>query len=175
MTKYLILFGLMLFSMATIAQVDSNKYDVIKRPNNEPTETVAPDGTVIKTYKTPEVMPEFPGGQTGMFKYLATIKYPPFARENDLEGTSFIMFVVNEQGKVVEPSVARSSGHGILDTASLDLIKAMPKWTPGKQDGKPVRVQYVVPLKFKLSGGPNRPKHSDHPQELFAYIPSEKW
>jgi hypothetical protein len=51
----------------------------------------------------------------------------------------------------------------------------MPQWTPGKQDGKPVRMQYVVPLKFKLSGGPNWPKYRGHPQELFACIPSEKW
>lgn len=101
-------------------------------------------------FKIVEDMPEFPGGQAGLLKYLGGITYPPIARENDIEGTVYIQFVVDKTGAVTQVTVARSSKDKILDEAALSHVKKMPKWAPGKQRGKPVRVQYVVPIRFKL-------------------------
>lgn len=121
-------------------------------------EVIAPPAPVIEevvvedeVFKVVEDMPEFPGGQGALMQFLAKIVYPPFARENDLEGTVYVQFVIDKTGKVTDAVIARSSGHKILDDAALAHVKTMPSWAPGKQRGKPVRVQYVVPIKFKLS------------------------
>jgi periplasmic protein TonB len=97
-----------------------------------------------------EEMPEFPGGQDGLVKYLGSITYPPIARENDIEGTVYVKFVIDKNGQVTNAEVARGADK-ILNEAALAHVKKMPAWKPGKQRGKPVRVQYVVPIKFKLS------------------------
>ncbi len=121
-------------------------------------EVIAPPAPVIEEvvvedeiFKVVEDMPEFPGGQSALMQFLAKTTYPPFARENDLEGTVYVQFVIDKSGKVTEAVIARSSGHKILDDAALAHVKTMPSWKPGKQRGKAVRVQYVVPIKFKLS------------------------
>lgn len=101
-------------------------------------------------FKVVEQMPEFPGGQAALMQFLGKITYPPFARENDLEGTVYVQFVIDKSGKITDVVIARSSGHKILDDAAMSHVKTMPAWAPGKQRGKPVRVQYVVPIKFKL-------------------------
>ncbi len=97
-----------------------------------------------------EEMPEFPGGQEGLLKYLSQIPYPPIARENDIEGTVYIRFVIDKNGQVTNVEVARGADK-ILNEAALNHVKKMPAWKPGKQRGKPVRVQYVVPIRFRLS------------------------
>jgi protein TonB len=121
-------------------------------------EVIAPPAPVVQEnvvedeiFKVVEEMPEFPGGSQALMGFLAKTAYPPFARENDLEGTVYIQFVIDKGGKITEAVIARSSGHKILDDAALAHVKTMPSWKPGKQRGKPVRVQYVVPIKFKLS------------------------
>lgn len=100
-----------------------------------------------------EEMPEYPGGQDGLMKYLASIIYPSKAKENDIVGTVYAKFVIEKDGEVRNVEVARSSGAGILDSAVVSHVQAMPAWKPGIQRGKPVRVQYVVPVKFFLAGG----------------------
>lgn len=101
-------------------------------------------------YKTVEVMPEFPGGQVALMEYLKKVSFPPITRENDLEGTVYIQFVIEKDGAVNNMKVARSSGQKILDDSAIEHVKAMPHWKPGSINGKPVRMQYVVPVKFKL-------------------------
>ena len=98
-----------------------------------------------------ETMPEFPGGKQAMFRFLSdNLKYPVIAQENGIQGRAICQFVVNKDGSIVEVEVVRSSGEPSLDKEAVRLIKSMPKWKPGRQRGKPVRVKYTVPINFKL-------------------------
>ena len=98
-----------------------------------------------------ESMPEFPGGQQALFKYLSeNVKYPVIAQENGIQGRVICQFVVNKDGSIVDVEVVRSGGDASLDKEAVRVIKTMPKWKPGKQRGKAVRVKYTVPVNFKL-------------------------
>ena len=98
-----------------------------------------------------EKMPEFPGGQQALFKYLSeNVKYPVIAQENGIQGRVICQFVVNKDGAIVDVEVVRSGGDPSLDKEAIRVIKSMPKWKPGQQRGKPVRVKYTVPVSFKL-------------------------
>jgi protein TonB len=95
-------------------------------------------------------MPEFPGGMDALMAYLSkNIKYPSIAQENNIQGRVIVEFVVNKDGSIVEPKVMRSVDQS-LDKEAMRVISAMPKWNPGKQRGKPVRVRYTVPVLFRL-------------------------
>jgi len=97
-----------------------------------------------------EEMPEFPGGMAECLKFLAkNLKYPTIAQENGVQGRVIIQFVVNKDGSIVEPVVARGVDP-YLDKEALRVVSTMPKWKPGKQLGKAVRVKYTVPVTFKL-------------------------
>lgn len=96
-------------------------------------------------------MPEFPGGQNALFKYLSqTVKYPAIAKENKIQGRVLCQFVVNKDGSISDIEVIQSGGDASLDKEALRVIKSMPKWKPGKLNGEPVRVKYVLPITFKL-------------------------
>lgn len=98
-----------------------------------------------------EKMPEFPGGMTALMQYLTkNIKYPSVCRENNIQGRVLIQFIVNKDGSIVEPEVVKSV-NPYLDKEALRVISTMPKWSPGEQRGKPVRVKYTVPVNFKLN------------------------
>ena len=98
-----------------------------------------------------ESMPELPGGQQALFKYLAeNVKYPVIAQENGIQGRVICQFVVNKVGSIVDVVAVRSSGEASLDKEAIRVIMSMPKWKPGKQRGKPVRVKYTVPVNFRL-------------------------
>jgi protein TonB len=97
-----------------------------------------------------ESMPNFPGGETELHRYLAeNIKYPQMAKESGIQGRVFVTFVVERDGKVTDVRVLRGIGGG-CDEEAIRVVKNMPKWTPGKQRGKPVRVQFNLPVKFTL-------------------------
>lgn len=97
-----------------------------------------------------EEMPGFPGGEAKLFEYLGKeTKFPPMARDAGIQGTVFVRFVVYEDGAIKDVTVVRSV-HPALDEEAIRVIKSMPKWKPGKQRGKPVRVQYNLPIKFIL-------------------------
>lgn len=97
-----------------------------------------------------ESMPVFPGGEANLYKYLAeNIKYPQMAKESGIQGRVFVTFVVERDGSVTDVRVLRGIGGG-CDEEAIRVVKAMPKWTPGKQRGKSVRVQYNLPVKFTL-------------------------
>ena len=98
-----------------------------------------------------EKMPEFPGGQQALFKYLSeNVKYPVIAQENGIQGRVICQFTVNKDGSIVDVEVVRTGGDASLDKEAVRVIKSMPKWTPGKQRGQAVRVKYTVPVNFKL-------------------------
>lgn len=102
-------------------------------------------------YKVVEKMPEFPGGSQAMFKYLAeNIQYPAIAKENNIQGRVVCSFTVNKDGSLSNIEVVLSGGDASLDKEAIRVIKSMPKWKPGIQLGKPVRVQYTIPVKFQL-------------------------
>lgn len=97
-----------------------------------------------------EEMPKFPGGDSELLKFIAkSIKYPVIAQENGIQGRVICSFVVNRDGTVVDAEVLRGVDPS-LDKEALRVISTMPKWTPGKQRGKPVRVKYTVPITFRL-------------------------
>lgn len=102
-------------------------------------------------FEVVEEMPEFPnGGQAGLMQYLAkNIKYPTIAQENGTQGRVVCQFVVNKDGSIVDVKVLRSVDP-YLDKEAVRVISTMPKWKPGKQRGKPVRVKYTVPVMFRL-------------------------
>ena len=101
-------------------------------------------------FQVVEVMPEFPGGMAACLKYLSqNIKYPVMAQENGIQGRVIVQFVVNSDGSIVDPVVVRSVDPS-LDREALRVIQSMPKWKPGQQRGKAVRVRYTVPVTFKL-------------------------
>ncbi len=97
-----------------------------------------------------EQMPSFPGGMGALMKYLAThIKYPELAKESGIQGRVFINFVVEPDGSIDHVKVLRGIGGG-CDEEAVRVVKSMPKWNPGKQRGKPVRVSFNLPVKFTL-------------------------
>lgn len=97
-----------------------------------------------------EEMPEFPGGQEAMMKYLSgQLKYPEEAVENGVQGAVFVTFVVERDGRISEVKVLRGIGAG-CDEESERVVKGMPNWKPGKQNGKLVRTRYNLPIRFKL-------------------------
>jgi periplasmic protein TonB len=99
-----------------------------------------------------EEMPSFPGGETERNKFLAeNIQYPQQATENGIQGTVYVSFVVDSKGNVTDVKVLRGIGGG-CDEEALRVVKMMPQWRPGKQNGKTVRVLFNMPIYFKLQG-----------------------
>ena len=101
-------------------------------------------------FQVVEEMPEFPGGLAECMKFLGkNIKYPTISQENGVQGRVIVQFVVNKDGSIVDPVVVRGVDP-YLDKEALRVISSMPKWKPGKQRGKAVRVKYTVPVTFRL-------------------------
>ena len=101
-------------------------------------------------YQIVDEMPQYPGGEAAMMKFVANnVKYPQEAKDKEISGRVYVSFVIEKDGSVNEVKVMKGIGGGCDDEA-VRVIKAMPKWKPGKQDGKPVRVSYMMPITFKL-------------------------
>ena len=102
-------------------------------------------------FQVVEDMPEFPGGMEALLAYLGkNIKYPSIAQDNNIQGRVIVEFVVNKDGSIVEPRVIKSLDAS-CDKEAIRVVSTMPKWKPGKQRGKPVRVKYTVPVLFRLT------------------------
>lgn len=98
-----------------------------------------------------EDAPEFPGGTQALLNYLGSnIKYPRISRENNSQGRVFLRFIVKKDGTVSNVEVIKSSGDRLLDNEAVRVVNAMPKWKPGRQQGKPVNVKYTLPVNFRL-------------------------
>ena len=111
------------------------------------------DTPCCKVYQVVEQMPQFPGGQAAMMKFIAdSLRYPSVSCEHRIEGRVVVQFVVDCEGNILNPLVVRSVDP-LLDREAIRLVKLMPKWIPGRQNGKPVNVVCVVPIRFKLYEG----------------------
>ena len=140
-------------------QVDDDfEINVEADENTEVQEYVAPAKSMeeeesaeeMQIFMVVESMPEYPGGEAALYKYLAeNIKYPQMAKESGIQGRVFVTFVVERDGRVTDVRVLRGIGGG-CDEEAIRVVESMPKWTPGKQRGKSVRVQYNLPVKFTL-------------------------
>lgn len=97
-----------------------------------------------------EENPEFPGGPAKLLEYIQkNLEYPEAARENEIQGRVFVGFIVEEDGSVSNVKILRGIGYG-CDEEAIRLVYSLPKFKPGKQRGKPIRVAYTLPIVFKL-------------------------
>ena len=98
-----------------------------------------------------DVMPEFPGGTDSLMKFLQdSLVYPFKAQVKGREGVVVIGFIVEQDGRLTNFTVDKSSGYPLLDDEALRVVKLMPNWSPGKQNGKYVRVRFRLPVNFSL-------------------------
>ena len=105
-----------------------------------------------EVFRSVEQMPQFPGGEAALMKYLQShIQYPAMAAENNVQGRVVVQFVVDKTGKVGEVKVVRSVDKD-LDKEAVRVCKSLPKFTPGRQNGQAVSVWYTLPVTFKLQG-----------------------
>ena len=113
---------------------------------------VEPEAKPEQIFKSVEQMPQFPGGDEALLKYLSShINYPPMAAENNIQGRVVVQFVIDKTGRVGEVKLARSVDKD-LDNEAIRVCKSLPKFTPGRQNGQPVSVWYTLPVTFKLQG-----------------------
>ena len=121
--------------------------EVVEAPKEEviEVEEAKPIFTIV------EEMPSFPGGEGELAKFLgANIVYPQIAKESAIQGTVYVSFVVDSKGKVTDVKVLRGIGGG-CDEEALRVVRMMPSWRPGKQNGQSVRVQFNMPIRFTLN------------------------
>ena len=112
---------------------------------------VEPEVEEEQIFDVVEEQPEFPGGMKALAKYFKdNINYPRISRDNNSQGKTFVKFTVNTDGSIQDTEVIRSSGDIYLDKEAIRVIEAMPKWKPGRQLGKAVRVKFVLPVNFRL-------------------------
>lgn len=123
-------------------------------PEDNGAKQVVEEPVKVETFTIVEQMPQFPGGDDALLKYLGkNIKYPEIAKDASTQGTVYLSFVVDENGRITSPTVIRGlTGPGAKDCANeaLRVVSSMPTWSAGKQNGKAVRVQYTLPVKFTL-------------------------
>lgn len=137
-----------------VADVDINAEDDQNQAQQEyvapVVETVEEDVKDEEIFVSVEKMPEFPGGEEKLYKYLRdNLKYPDMATQQNIQGKVYVQFVVEKDGSIANPKVLRDIGGGCGDEA-LRVVRAMPKWNPGIQRTKKVRVQYTLPVNFQL-------------------------
>ena len=150
------LFALLLFanckSNVNEKAAENKNVEATENGETQSVETVVDNSEVFKQV---DVFPEYPGGTNAMFDFIQkNVKYPEAAKEKGIEGKVYVQFVVEKDGSLSSFQVVRGVSEDI-DAEAIRVLKAMPKWKPGMQDGKPVRVQYVMPFKFQLTGNEN--------------------
>ena len=171
--KYLYILPLATIAVAAFARPEiSNEFDEIssakvsdlasfmkadgeKSLETPPVTSLAPQDSVFQVV---EEMPEFPGGMQAMMQFIASnVKYPSIAQKNGVQGRVITQFTVGKDGSITDAKVLRSVDP-YLDKEALRVISAMPKWKPGKQDGKAVATRFTVPVVFRLTGDePEKP------------------
>ena len=153
--------GIIFIITKEYAKSDERKKDyvvVVKKKDSEKEATPTATGTFTPNTSEPEgvfdvveKMPEFPGGIGELMKFLSmTVKYPEAAEKAGTQGRVVVSFIVEKDGSVSNAKVQKSVSEE-LDAEALRVVNAMPKWTPGKQSGKAVRVKYTIPISFRLS------------------------
>jgi periplasmic protein TonB len=129
-------------TVSTVTQEGEKEIDLPPEPVVDPDE-----GKIFLIVEEP---PSFPGGEAKLFEYLQkNIKYPPVARENGITGRVYVTFVVDKEGKIKDAKLIRGIGAG-CDEEALRVVRAMPDWKVGKQNGRAVSVQFNLPINFSL-------------------------
>lgn len=130
----------------SLQKIDKNQTTT---PNSDPEKSaVVEDG--VKVYEIVDVPPEFPGGESTMYEFLANnIQYPEEAQKEQVEGRVTVQFIVNTDGKAISPKIVRGI-NPLLDAEAIRVINSMPQWTPGKLKGKVASVRYTLPIAFKI-------------------------
>lgn len=130
---------------------DSRIVEAVRTDVAVATPPPAPKEDVVqKVFDVVEQMPSFPGGNGALMSYLSShLQYPVVAQENGVQGRVVVSFVVERDGSISDVKIARSIDPS-LDKEAVRVVKSMPKWNPGKQNGSAVRVKYNVPVSFKL-------------------------
>ena len=133
----------------------TDKKDVMREWKDEivvEEKTEAPKVVKEVIFRSVEQMPQFPGGDIALMKYLSShIQYPAMAAENNVQGKVILQFVIEKDGRVGEVKLARSVDKD-LDKEAIRVVKSLPKFSPGRQNGQPVRVWYTLPVSFRLQG-----------------------
>ena len=133
-------------------QDDRMRYETAKHEVVVEAPAEKPKEVVQEVFRSVEQMPQFPGGETALMKYLQShINYPPMAAENNVQGRVVVQFVVDKTGKVGEVKIVRSVDKD-LDKEAARVCASLPKFTPGRQNGQAVSVWYTLPVTFKLQG-----------------------
>ena len=132
---------------------NSDKGEILQlnqRVADEPVKVQEAAPVENKVFDVVEQMPSFPGGQSALMNYLNShINYPVVAQENNVQGRVVISFVVERDGSITDVNVAKSVDPS-LDREAVRVVKGMPRWIPGKQNGSSVRVKYMLPVQFRL-------------------------
>jgi protein TonB len=137
-------------STVTVAGDENAKLDAPVIPDKGPAivETKVEKNDEILEFV--EQMPEFPGGEEALFAYIQkNLKYPQQAVDANTTGRVTINFVVNDDGSITDVKLARGIGYG-CDEEAIKIVRGLPRWNPGKQNGKKVRVAYSLPITFQL-------------------------
>jgi protein TonB len=134
--------------IATVTQEGTGDEIIIPEETGPAVVEPEPDQVFISV----EEMPQFPGGEEAMMKYIQkNVQYPAMERDAGIQGTVIVYFEVNKEGSVENAKVQRGvKGGAALDREAIRVISAMPRWAPGKQNGRPCRVQFNVPVRFVL-------------------------
>ncbi len=131
-------------------EIDDTEIDDETAIDVEPVLTDEEDDADAPVFVVVEDMPEFPGGELALRKWISkAIKYPVIAQENGIQGKVYVSFVINKKGAIEDAKILRGIDPS-LDKEALRVINSMPTWKPGKQRGKPVKVSYRVPINFVL-------------------------
>jgi TonB family protein len=134
-------------SLAGTSPIEETKSEIVTTSSTE----VKNEEATSTIYTIVDDMPSYPGGETARNNFLANnILYPEQATQNGIEGTVYVSFVVDSKGYVSDVKILRGIGGG-CDEESIRVVKMMPRWHPGKQDAKPVRVLFNMPIYFKLT------------------------
>ena len=138
-------------TMQSPVAVERNAEAQVTNESNPQSETI---------YKSVEQMPMFPGGEAGLLRYLQeNIQYPPEAAKNNVQGRVILQFVVDKTGQVGEVKILRSVSEE-LDAEAVRVVKSLPKFEPGRQDGKPVAVWYTLPVSFNIRSSAEVPQQN---------------
>ncbi len=128
----------------------SDEAEHVLKVNEKVVDEVPPAVEETKIFEVVEQMPSFPGGDAALMQFLSkNIKYPVVAEENGIQGRVIATFVVERDGSISDVKVVKSVDPS-LDKEAIRVLKSMPKWIPGKQNGSAVRVKYTVPVTFRL-------------------------
>ncbi len=128
----------------------SNEAEHVLKVNEKVVDEVPPAVEETKVFDVVEQMPSFKGGDAALMEWLnKNIKYPVVAEENGIQGRVVATFVVERDGSITDVKIVKSVDPS-LDKEAVRVLKSMPKWIPGRQNGQPVRVKYTVPVTFRL-------------------------